>query len=318
MKPFDKALLKLTAIFSAILLVVCVGFSVAIYTSAANGFERANFDRPPRPEWQMNIRDEVNMFVNERDERVKQELLMELIIINLVVLIGGLFASYYLARWTLKPINDNMESQKDFVSNASHELRAPLNIMKLENEILRKNKKTTKSEYEKLVDSNLEEIDNLSNLCAQLLSLSRNEKFELAAVDVGSVSSKQIAKIAAVAKQKNISVCNQITDLKITANQSALGEMILILLDNAIKYSPKNSTVTIKNDGHKILIIDEGQGIKVADLPHIFERFYQADRSHSAKGYGLGLPLARHLAGQQGLKVSAEKNQPIGSVFTIS
>jgi two-component system sensor histidine kinase CiaH len=318
MKPFDKALLKLTAIFSAILLVVCVGFSAAIYTSAANGFERANFDRPPRPDWQMNIRDEVNMFVNERDERVKQELLMELIIINLVVLIGGLFASYYLARWTLKPINDNMESQKDFVSNASHELRAPLNIMKLENEILRKNKKATKSEYEKLVDSNLEEIDNLSNLCAQLLSLSRNEKFELAAVDVGSVSSKQITKIAAVAKQKNISVCNQITDQKITANQSALGEIILILLDNAVKYSPKNSTVTIKNDGHKILIIDEGLGIKDTDLPHIFERFYQADQSHSAKGYGLGLSLARHLAGQQGLKVSADKNQPTGSVFIIS
>ena len=94
-------------------------------------------------------------------------------------------------------------------------------------------------------------------------------------------------------------------------------EVIVIILDNAIKYSDKNTTIKIYSKNSKIFIEDEGIGIKEKDLKYIFDRFYRADKSHSTEGYGLGLSLAKHLTEKMKLKISAYNNKEKGSTFVI-
>ncbi|MFV0484807.1 MAG: sensor histidine kinase [Candidatus Saccharimonadales bacterium] len=323
MRAFDKAILKLTAIYSGILLVVCLMFSIAIYSTATNTFERRPLSRAPDSQMNMDVgmnRDlntEIEDMVRERDEEIRRTMLASLIGLNICVFVAGVFLSYLLARATLKPIDDSLKAQEQFVSNASHELRTPLNTMRMENEILRRDKSATKDDYMKQVDSNLEEVDKLSALCTRLLSLSHNEKMEVTEVAVPEVVTEALVKVTPVAHKRKIEIRNKIEDVKLIANREALTEILEILLDNAIKYSPRESKITIKSDGRKIIVSDQGVGIAEDDLPHIFERFYRAEKSHTTSGHGLGLSLAQHLAEQQNLKITAQNNPKKGASFVI-
>lgn len=316
MKVFDKAILRLTAIYSGILLAICVGFSVVIYTGATRSFADRPIDR--RPDFVLEVNDEIEVLIRERDSAIQRQLLVQLIIVNICVFGTGVFASYFLAKLTLKPIHENMKTQAEFVSNASHELRTPLNTMRMENEVLRRDPKATREEYIDLVDSNLEEIGKLSALCTSLLSLSRNEMLLLTNVELPPVIEETVAKIMPLAAKKKIKIVRHVKTEKIEANPEALAEIMTVLLENAIKYSPEKSKISIVADGHKVQIIDQGSGIAPEDLPHIFERFYRAEKSHTTSGHGLGLAIARHLALQQNLKITASNNDKKGATFTIS
>ena len=91
----------------------------------------------------------------------------------------------------------------------------------------------------------------------------------------------------------------------------------LLILDNAIKYSENDTEVIIYIKNNKICIKDQGEGIKKEDIVHIFERFYRAEKSHTTKGYGLGLPLAKHLCDNMKLNLEAIKNEDRGMTFRI-
>lgn len=101
------------------------------------------------------------------------------------------------------------------------------------------------------------------------------------------------------------------------ANADALENILAIIIDNAIKYSPNKSIVKIGIKDEKIYISDEGTGISEEDLPHIFERFYRAEKSRTTDGYGLGLSLAQQLASQMNLKIEAKNNKPTGTIFFV-
>lgn len=326
MRTFDKAILKLTAVYSGILLLVCLMFSIAIYSSATNTMDRKPFRRAQMDsQMSVTVEDSADMFdldieqmMKERDDEVRRTMLASLVGLNICVFVAGVFLSYLLARRTLKPIDDNMRAQEQFVSNASHELRTPLNTMRMENEILRRDKSATKDDYVQQVDSNLEEVDKLSALCTRLLSLSHNEKIEMADVNIQEVATEAQMNIAQIANKKKIKITNKIEPFTLSANREALTEILEILLDNAVKYSPRESKVTIKNDGRRIIVSDQGEGISEEDLPHIFERFYRAEKSHTTGGHGLGLSLAQHLAEQQNLKITAQNNPKKGASFIIS
>ena len=325
MRAFDKAILKLTAIYSGILLLVCLMFSIAIYSSATNTLDRKPFGRAMQDS-QMGVMIEdslgrydidIEQMMKERDDEVRRTMLASLIGLNICVFVAGVFLSYLLARRTLKPIDDNIRAQEQFVSNASHELRTPLNTMRMENEVLRRDNSATKDDYIKQVDSNLEEVDKLSALCTRLLSLSHNEKMEVADIGVQEVVDDAVGKVAPIAQKKKIQIKTKIQPAKLMANRDALTEILEILLDNAIKYSPENTKVTIKNDEKKIIVSDQGVGIAEEDLPHIFERFYRAEKSHTTSGHGLGLSLAQHLAEQQNMKITVQNNPKKGASFII-
>ena len=321
MKIFDKATVKLTAIYTVIIMVVSLSFSMGIGMTAMGEIRRPY--KTPDLIVQLRVESDFANVYNHRVHDVEAKVWASLFWINVGILIAGAMASYLLARRTLKPIEKAMEDETQFVSDASHELRTPLATMRMENEVLLRDDEAKKSDYKEQLKSNLEEIDKLRQLTDTLLKLSGSGKLEMAAIDASEVVGRAIDRVQATAGVKKITIDNQLGDksLKLVANADALIEILYIYLDNAIKYSPENSQIEIISDGKKSLAVrDHGSGIADKDLPNVFNRFYRADESRNSEGFGLGLSLASRLAEQMGARVSATNNPSrydSGATFTI-
>jgi len=301
----NKAYLKLTFMYASILCFVSIIFSTIIYSNTVNSFNI-------RP-----IKSVQSEAIIKRDNEIKKEMLFHLIVLDSIIIILGTIGSYFLSKKTLKPIEENLNLQMEFISNASHELKTPITVITMENEVLLREKNHSKEELLHQIKSNLEEVTSLSKLVNILLELARNNKITLEKIKVIDVVNNACDKLKILSKKKNITILNNIDNLKILANKDILEEVIVIILDNAIKYSDKNTTIKIYNKNSKIFIEDEGIGIKEKDLKYIFDRFYRADKSHSTEGYGLGLSLAKHLTEKMKLKISAYNNKEKGSTFVI-
>jgi signal transduction histidine kinase len=133
---------------------------------------------------------------------------------------------------------------------------------------------------------------------------------------------KQLRKQKKIAKAKQIKIANNIKDTKINGVEDRLTEVFVILLDNAIKYSPKNGKVEIEskkeNRRIKISIIDHGMGISEKDLPYIFDRFYRSDKSRSEKGYGLGLSIAKKIVESHNGSISVKSEIGKQTTFIVN
>lgn len=301
----NKPYLKLTFMYASILCFVSVIFSTIIYSNTVNSFNI-------RP-----IKSVQSEAIIKRDNEIKKEMLFHLIVLDSIIIILGTIGSYFLSKKTLRPIEENLDLQMQFISNASHELKTPITVISMENEVLLREKNHSNEELLNQIKSNLEEVNSLSKLVNILLELARNNKIILEKVKVTDIANNAIDKLRVLSNKKNISILNNLNNLEITANKDILEEVIVIVLDNAIKYSDKNTTIKIYSKNSKIFIEDEGIGIKEKDLKYIFDRFYRADKSHSTEGYGLGLSLAKHLTEKMKLKISAYNNKDKGSTFVI-
>lgn len=309
----NKPYIKLTFMYASILCLVSIIFSTIIYSNTVNSFNI----RPIEIFYDKSYNSNAKEAIKKRDNEIKKELLFHLIILDSIIIILGTIGSYFLSKKTLKPIEENLELQMEFISNASHELKTPITVIAMENEVLLKQKKYTEKELINQIKSNLEEVQNLSKLVNILLELARNNKINLEKVKVFDVVNNSINKLSSIAKKKNINILNNINNLEITANKDILEEVIVIIIDNAIKYSDKNTNIKIYSKNNKIFIEDEGIGIKKEDLKYIFDRFYRADKSHSTEGYGLGLSLAKHLTEKMKMKITVYSNHDKGSTFII-
>ena len=311
----NKPYLKLTFMYASILCLVSIIFSTIIYSNTVNSFNVRPIEVFYGKLYSSN--EKAKEAINKRDNEIKKELLFHLIVLDSMIIILGTIGSYFLSKKTLKPIEENLELQMEFISNASHELKTPITIISMENEVLLKQKKHTEDELVDQIKSNLEEVQNLSKLVHILLELARNNKITLEKVKVFDVANNSINKLSSLAKKKNITILNNITNLEINANKDILEEVMVIIIDNAIKYSDKNTTIKLYSKNNKIFIEDEGIGIKEKDIKYIFDRFYRGDKSHSSEGYGLGLSLAKHLTEKMKMKITAYNNHDKGSTFII-
>jgi len=325
LKIFDKAVLKLTAIYTLIIACVCLSFSVVIFTTATNEMNRgipvSRMRGTPIEDvvagGGFQINEEIREIIRQRNAEVRAALLVQLIIINIVVVSTGALASLLLARRTLQPIDEAYEAQSRFVSDASHELRTPLTAIAMENEVLLRDKAVTKDEYKTQVQSNLEEISKLQRLTNYLLQLGKKEQITLTQVRITDVVDDVVRKYTHIASRKHIIIKTKVLDAQVSANHDALTTILGTMVENAIKYSPSKSTISIKFADNKLSVVDQGPGIAEADLPHIFERFYRAETSRTSDGYGLGLALAQQLASQMNLKLTAQNNSQKGATFSI-
>lgn len=324
MKTFDKAVLKLTAIYTFIIFCICLSFSVVIFTTANNEINRGIPTTRMRGNQNgviigggFQLDEELQEMIRLRNAEIRAALLVQLIIINLVVVSTGAVASLLLARRTLQPIDEAYEAQSRFVSDASHELRTPLTAITMENEVLLRDKTVTKDEYRAQVQSNLEEISKLQSLTNYLLQLGKNEQINLTQVDVANVVDDVSKKYTPIANNKHITIKARIATAQVNANHDALVSVLGTIVENAIKYSPNKSTIIIKFADNQLSVTDQGPGISDEDLPHIFERFYRAEKSRTTDGYGLGLALAYQLATQMGIRLAVQNNVKKGATFLI-
>lgn len=321
---------RLALSYLAIIMLMSLGFSLVFYNTSYRALGR---QLPPPNAFVPQTRNvvigdaqSIDEFLRERIEEGRSELARRLIGLNVLILLGGAAVSYYLARRTLKPIEDNMEAQDQFVSDASHELRTPLTALQTTNEVALRKNKVSANEAKNIFQHNIEEVTKLRLLTDSLLNLAKtdNTALKLVPLDISNVVSDALNKVLDAALEKGITVDDKVPKLNIMGDKDCIRRALVIVLDNAIKYSPNESTIHISSQKDTryvwISVSDEGIGIKAVHLPHIFERFYRADSSrskHRVEGFGIGLALAKKIVEQHNGEIIAESTPGKGSTFTI-
>jgi signal transduction histidine kinase len=310
-------------------MVISFLFSLVIYLNVHNELERfrvlqkQRFIRLRPLQIQADLDPAFNPFiVDESENRLK----LTLFIINVSILGLSGIAAYFLAGKTLKPIQKMVENQNRFVTDASHELRTPLTSIRTEIEVNLRDKQLTLKESKKLLQSNLEEVMHLQALTDYLMELTpAGDNTHLKEViSLSEIMNKSINSISILAAKKHITIINTSNNLYVLGLRQNLVELFIILLDNAIKYSESNTTITIRSKKTRtyalIDIKDEGVGISKNDIAHIFDRFYRSDKSRSKeviKGYGLGLSIAQKIVEEHRGKIEVTSTMNKGSTFTI-
>ncbi len=311
---FGNARLKLTAIYTAIIAAISILFSVAIALTASNEISRP-INQPK--EFVIGYSQNIEDLFQSRAAEAEGRVIAVLIVANIIIIAAGATSSYFLARWTLKPIEEAMENQARFVSDASHELKTPLAAIIMENEVTLRDKKVSREELKDQIKSNLDEVDKLRSLTEYLLDLAQDQPAKISNTKLKPAAVEAIKKVDKVAKAKRIKLINKVGSHEVRASHDALVEILSILLDNAIKYSPDGSTVRVNNQAEVVMVSDEGPGISDQDMPHIFDRFYRADKARTSDGHGLGLALAKKLADRIGADIAVSNNQKQGATFAI-
>lgn len=260
-------------------------------------------------------------------QNAKERLLAILGIVNLGIFGFSGIAGYFLAGRTLRPIKEMVDEQNRFITDASHELRTPITSIKTETEVNLRDRKISK-DVKKIMKSNLEDINNLQTLSDNLIRLTQyqrsNGNIVLVETSLKKIADKACKKVANLAKHKKITMNNKIQNCTIVGDRQSLLEAFVIFLDNAIKYSPKNTSVMldskINNYSVVVNIKDEGIGIDKKEIPHIFERFYRVDKSRtktSVEGFGLGLSIAKQIIDKHNGKISVESGVGKGTTFSV-
>ncbi len=344
---FNTARLKLTAWYVLIIMLVSASFSAVIYMVVCKELARSYrwvvvVDRAHRigigvprhlPKNLENLDPQLQNLAESMEyqdalKEAKRRFAYRLVGINSVILLVSGSAAYFLAGKTLQPIQKALEEQKRFVADASHELRTPLTALKTSMEVALRNKEMGLAEAREVIESNLADVEDLKNLSNNLLTLSRvtenGDKTVLDEVDLSAVIETAVDKLQTLAEEKNIVLDLDLSKITLKGDKDNLREMISVFVDNAIKYTPGGGKVKISTRTEKeyavIEVADTGIGIAEEDLPHIFDRFYRADKSWVGRddpGFGLGLSVAKEIINLHHGYVDVESTLGEGSKFII-
>lgn len=326
---FQSARLKLTTWYLLIIMLVSVTFSYAFYRESTWEIQRVinriHYLQVQSNELQLPAPPEADTTLQQLQE-VKTRLQIALIIINGTILLIAGGAGYFLAGRTMKPIQQMVDEQNQFISDASHELRTPIATLRAEMEASLLEKQLSDKSARKLIKSNLEELSTLQELANSLLQLAHVPKKNIVyndTISLNDVIQTAHKKVASLAKQRHITFALSHVSGKIKGDKNSLVEVFVNLFDNAIKYSPEKTTVTVaamtKKRSATIIVTDEGIGITPADLPHIFDRFYRVDKSRSqADGHGLGLSIAKKIVIAHNGSIEVDSIFHKGTTFTLT
>lgn len=213
----------------------------------------------------------------------------------------------------------------DFINNFSHEFKTPIASINGFAKLL-KDDSLTKEEKDEYLDIIIQESERLSNLSINILTLSKLEQQSILTNQTEFNICEQIRIIIGSLyhkwSEKNIDIVFEGNDFEITANREMLGQVWVNLIDNAIKFAPENTQITLKikstDDGLIVRIINRIQNSADDTFDRIFDKFYQGDTSHATSGNGLGLPMVKRIIELHSGEITAEirdNNEAVFSVF---
>lgn len=224
-------------------------------------------------------------------------------------------------------LDDAFRRQRQFTADASHELRTPLTAIKGQTEVALQRDRDVEG-YKQVLRTVNSEVDRMMRLVGSLLALARADARQIPIsserVALGAVVSDAVEQIRPAAERNGISISLRGDDqVKLMADQDLLLQLMLNLLDNAVKYTPNGGTIDVSWSGSnhhaEVAVSDSGPGIAAEHLPHIFDRFYRVDkaRSRAEGGVGLGLSICRWVAEAHGGSIQAASSPGRGSTFTV-
>lgn len=256
--------------------------------------------------------------------------------LKFIMLIGGalgiivaIAAGYYLANRALIPIRKSMERQQQFVSDASHELRTPLSVIQANAELLLRHPERTIEQDSGHISTVLQETRRMSKLVGSLLMLARSDsnqlELERRRVQLDLIVRESVSKMRMLAEFKHVILQEDVdAPISMNADEERLQQLLIIVLDNAIKYTPEGGVVRVacRKLAHsaQLEIEDTGIGIAPDSLPHVFDRFYRGDKSRSRHegGTGLGLAIAKWIVERHGGRISIESKLSFGTRVYIT
>lgn len=239
-----------------------------------------------------------------------------------------LWAGHYLARRALVPIKASWDKQQQFVTDASHELRTPIAVIKTNTELLLYHPEHTIEEESIRIAGILKESTRMGKLVATLLTLARADsnqiELDFRVILLSDLLHDIIEQIQPIADMKDIYIATEIDpQIKIKGDQERLYQLFVILLDNAVKYTPDSGRIIVTchmiQGSVRVSIEDTGIGISKSDIPFIFERFYRGDkvRSRDDGGSGLGLAIAKWIVEKHGGKIRVDSVKGEGTQFHL-
>lgn len=257
----------------------------------------------------------------------------QLMRVSWIIRLSGLAAfiaiAYFLSEITLRPAKKAHTEQRRFIANVSHELRTPLSVLKTSSEVaLLRGKNLSREEAIEVLRSNIEEVDRMSKIIQFFLNFStaqnKIDRVQMSAVNLSQITSKAINILQKRAGEKGVSL--RLIDkgaAVVYGNVTALEELILNIIKNALTYTPKGGIVevSIKHTFDQVLLSvrDTGSGIPTEDLPHIFEPFFKASNTLDKKeGVGLGLAIVREIALMHRAQIEVKSKIGKGTTFFVN
>lgn len=308
---FKNSQVRLTLFYWLIISAIILIFNVVIFsTTALSPTEIAEMRDVNTPSNEIR-----QAIINARDREANDQLAASLFWLNISILIGGGFGSYWLAKKTLEPLEQAHDLQSQFISDVSHELRTPLSTMQLETEILLRDKSANKTEMRETLESNLEEVKSLESLTKVLLKLSQiDSDIKKSTINLNEVVENRIEKFST----ENIKY-DATKVFLVHANETAVDELTTILIDNALKYRTTKKPVEVRifrEYRQAVLeISNDSEEISQEKLDMLFERFYRNSsartRNGEIEGHGLGLSIAKKLVETLGASMSVRNEKYI-------
>ncbi|MDP3963815.1 MAG: HAMP domain-containing sensor histidine kinase [bacterium] len=240
--------------------------------------------------------------------------------------------AYIASGFVLKPIRQTMWARKRFTADAAHDMRTPLAIMKTELELALREKTPEPDMLVKTLRSNLEEVDRMTSMIEDLLALTRYDNVRYASqmpknpVDIRRVVERVAGSMQQRALKKNVHISLRRHEVgTLLGDESAIERMVANVISNAITYTPSGGSITVDVERTEkriiIRVADTGIGISAEDLPHIFERFYKAEKPTSyahIKGSGLGLAIVKEIIEKHGGIAHIDSMLGAGTTVTLT
>jgi len=314
---FFAARLGLTLYYLITAIIILGGSSIITYNAILSNFTQSILERGFDPDITRAIIFDANNVLLNRFVTIDS------IIIFLTVLIGFLLTSR-----TLKPIKANMEKQKRFIADASHELRTPTAVVISGLEVALNNKKLDFSSAKKTLEDTLDEMREFSKLSNALLDLSKYDKknkikYEL--ININELLKPIVEKSENLAfSNKEINFQIKIADrpIIVKGDRVELCRVFYNILDNAIKYTPRKGTILVSDkiifNQYVITTSDSGIGIPKNIIHRIFDPFFRGDKARSENGAGLGLTLTKKIIENHGGSISIKSEENKGTTVVVS
>ena len=250
----------------------------------------------------------------------------QLILASAVGILLGALASLLMATRSLRPISRAFQRQREFVADASHELRTPLTLIRTNVEAWLRRANGSNRAYARNI---VEEVEQLNRIVGDLTTLAladaRQLRIERQPIDLNDVVRDLMDQTEPLAEERGVRLRPNLNGgARVEADPGRVRQLLLILIDNALRHTPEGGEVSVdvvrRNGRARVVVADSGEGIPAADLPHIFERFYRADKARNREngGSGLGLAIAKWIVDAHKGEIAVKSAEGKGTEVAVT